>query len=90
MTHRVLADEPAVVDEPLRVITRTDGVFLRREAIGCGFDDKTIARQVRSGAWHRLRHGAYCFGDEWTVATPEERHLLLARAVLRETPGRSS
>lgn len=75
------------MDEPLRVIAEADGVFLRREALGCGYDDKTIARRVRAGTWHRVRHGAYCFGDVWSTATPEEKHLLLARAVLRSTPG---
>ncbi|GAB3667066.1 hypothetical protein GCM10027596_35610 [Nocardioides korecus] len=71
----------------MRVISEADGVFLRREALGCGYDDKTIARRVRAGTWHRVRHGAYCFGDVWAVATPEQRHLILARAVLRSTPG---
>ncbi|KQT94391.1 hypothetical protein ASG49_05790 [Marmoricola sp. Leaf446] len=75
------------MDDPLRVIALTDGVFLRREALECGYDDKTIARRVRGGEWHRVRHGAYCFGDTWRTSTPDERHLLLARAVLRTTPG---
>lgn len=75
------------MDDPLRVIALTDGVFLRREALECGYDDKTIARRVRAGEWHRVRHGAYCFGDTWAQSSPEERHLLLARAVLRTTPG---
>ncbi len=75
------------MDDPLRLIAETDGVFLRREALECGYDDKTIARRVRAGEWHRVRQGAYCFGDTWTSGSPEERHLLLARAVLRTTPG---
>ena len=75
------------MDEPLRVIAETDGVFLRREALACGYDDKAIARNVRAGRWHRVRHGAFCFGDVWATSTPEERHLVLAGAVLRTTPG---
>ncbi len=35
----------------------------------------------------RVRQGAYCFGDVWAILDPEERHLLMARAVLRTTPG---
>lgn len=75
------------MDDPLRVIAETDGVFLRWEALDAGYTDKVIARMVRSHAWHRVRHGAYCFGDVWVVASAEERHLILARAVLRTTPG---
>lgn len=75
------------MDDPLRVIIEQDGVFLRREALACGYDDKTIARMVRSGVWHRVRHGVYCFADVWSTYTPDERHVTLARAVLRTTPG---
>lgn len=75
------------MDDPLRVIARTDGVFLRREALDAGYDDKGIARMLRAKAWHRVRHGAYCFADIWATSTREERHLILARAVLRTTPG---
>jgi len=73
--------------DPLRVIAETDGVFLRREVLGCGFDDKMIRRMVRARLWHRVRQGAYCFEDVWAASTVEERHLILARAVLRTTPG---
>ncbi len=75
------------MDDPLRVIAEQQGVFLRREALACGYDDKTIARKRRAGTWYRVRHGAYCFGDVWATYTSEERHLTLARAVLRTTPG---
>lgn len=76
------------MDDPLRVISETVGVFLRREALDCGYNDKTIAQAVRAKRWHRLRQGAYCFLDVWSLSTPEQRHLILARAVLRTTPGR--
>ncbi len=75
------------MDDPLRVISESDGVFLRHEALSSGYDDKTIARMVRAQVWHRVRHGAYCFGDVWSMSSVEERHLILARAVLRTTPG---
>jgi putative AbiEi antitoxin of type IV toxin-antitoxin system len=75
------------MDDPLRFIARAHGVFLRREALECGYDDKGIATMVRAGAWHRVRHGCYCFADVWATYTGEERHLCLARAVLRSTPG---
>jgi hypothetical protein len=75
------------MDDPLRLVTEFLGVFLRREALECGYDDKRIARLVRTKVWHRVRQGAYCFEDVWAVSTPEQRHLILARAVLRTTPG---
>jgi hypothetical protein len=73
--------------DPLRIITEQHGVFLRREALECGYDDKTLGRLRRSGILHRVRHGAYCFSDVWATYSTEERHLVLARAVLRTTPG---
>jgi hypothetical protein len=75
------------MDDPLRVIAEADGVFLRREALECGYDDKLIRSMVRERLWHRVRQGAYCFGDVWSTSTREQRHLILARAVLRTTPG---
>jgi hypothetical protein len=75
------------MDDPLRLIAETDGVFLRSEALDCGYDDKRIARMLRAKTWHRVRHGCYCFADVWATYSPEERHLCLARAVLRTTPG---
>lgn len=75
------------MDDPLRIITDADGVFLRREALECGYTDKLIRSRVRAGDWVRVRHGAYCFADRWASLTPEQRHLVLARAVLRTTPG---
>lgn len=62
-------------------------MFLRREALQCGFDDKAIARMLRAGIWRRVRHGCYCFADVWSTLSPEARHLVLARAVVRTTPG---
>ena len=75
------------MDDPLRLIAEQDGVFLRSEALDCGYDDKRIARMVRSGLWHRVRHGCYCFGDVWSTYNAEEKHVVLAKAVLRTTPG---
>jgi len=75
------------VDDPLRIIAAHSGVFLRREALDCGYDDKRLAALRRQRLIHRVRQGAYCFVDAWGALSPEERHLILARAVLRTTPG---
>jgi hypothetical protein len=75
------------MDDPLRLIAEQSGVFLRREALACGFDDKAIRRMCAGGRWKRVRQGCYCFVDVWKTYTPEERHLALAKAVLRATLG---
>lgn len=69
--------------EPLRRICAEQGVFLRREALGVGYDDKAIARATRNGVFHRVRHGAYAFTDIWQGLDREQRHRVTARAVLR-------
>ena len=57
-------------------------VLLRRDLVASGVSDNQIARLVRAGVLHRLRHGAYAPGDEWSGSSPEDRHRLVCRAVL--------
>lgn len=71
------------MNDPLRQTSDELGVFLRREALAVGYDQKTITRLARCGTFHRVRHGAYTFGDAWESATAEQRHRITARAVLR-------
>ena len=71
------------MDDRLAGIISEHGVFLRREALGLGYDDRTIRRAIRSGVWHRVRHGAYVFTDQWRALSPEEKHVTTARAVIR-------
>lgn len=72
------------MDPVLRQICAVDGVFLRREAEAIGYHDHAIARQVRTGAWHRVRHGAYTFQELWEPLSASERYGLLCTAVLRQ------
>ena len=58
-------------------------VWMTHEATAMGYDDKAIARLVRSGDWHRLRHGSYCSGEVWTSSNAAERRLLQTRAGYR-------
>lgn len=60
-----------------------NGVFLTREALGLGYDAKTIRRLVRRGAWVRVRHGAYCAADLWETLDERGRRCLVADAVYR-------
>ena len=76
----------AHIDEPtghLRRVAAEHGAFLRREVLELGIDDRTLRRQVRAGAWVRVRHGAYTFRDLWVAESPEEQHRIRTRAAMR-------
>jgi hypothetical protein len=76
------------MDEMLKAIERDRGVFLRSEVLDLGYDKKAIAAALKHKLWRRVRHGAYCFHDTWVSADPLQRHLILARAVMRSLDGR--
>lgn len=57
-------------------------VFLRREALAAGFDDRDLERSLRAGEIARVRHGAYTAYDVWNAADEFERHRLRSHAVL--------
>ena len=60
-----------------------DDILLRREAVASGIDDKALARLVDQQVLVKLRQGIYCRRDPFLAASLTERHLLLARGVLR-------
>jgi hypothetical protein len=60
-----------------------DHLMMTRDLLSSGYDDRAIARMVRSGDLHRVRHGAYTFGAHWRDLDESGRRLLTARAVLR-------
>lgn len=68
----------------MRPIANTRVVFLRREANKAGYDDAMLARAVRSGQIVRVRHGAYCFSDQWKDTAPERQHMIRAAAAVRQ------
>jgi predicted transcriptional regulator of viral defense system len=59
------------------------GTILRREALLLGLSGREVEALLGSGAWVRVRPGAYAERATWDVATREQRHLLRAKAVLR-------
>jgi len=71
--------------DDLRAICNKDTVFLRREAIKLGYDDKALQRARRADVLHRVRHGAYTFTDIWDILNERERHLVTCASVLRTT-----
>jgi hypothetical protein len=72
------------MDPALVQICDRYGVFLRREAEALGYHDHAISSLVKSGAWHRVRHGAYVDGASWPDLSREERYALLCRAGVRQ------
>jgi Transcriptional regulator, AbiEi antitoxin len=71
------------MSDELRSICDIHGIFLRREALALGYDDRALARAVHLKILHRLRHGAYVFWDHWASLDEVGRHRLLAMAVRR-------
>jgi hypothetical protein len=64
-------------------------VFTRSMAADAGLHRNQVTRRVANGRLLRLTRGAFCLPSSWERASPEQRHLLLARAVAltrEETP----
>jgi hypothetical protein len=73
------------MDPVLKRICDEHGVFLRKEAEDLGYNDAILAKLIKAGVFHRVRHGAYTFGDIWADLTDNERYGLLCRAVYRQS-----
>jgi hypothetical protein len=58
-----------------------NGLFLRREALAFGYQDRDLTRAVRTGVLHRVRHGTYVTMEAWEQADAVARHLLRAQGV---------
>jgi hypothetical protein len=58
-------------------------VRLRRELLADGYTDHQLSSLVRAGTLHRIRRGAYVERALWDSLSPEDRHRLLCRAVLK-------
>lgn len=61
----------------------THDILLRRELIAIGWNDRDIARSVRRGGLHKIRHGAYINSDRVTGFGDVQHARLRSRAVLR-------
>jgi hypothetical protein len=58
------------------------GIFLRGQAVQCGYTDDDIRIQLRAGAWTRVRRGAYVETALWDPLDAAARHAVCTRAVL--------
>lgn len=77
-------DNPVRMEPRLRALIAEHGVFTRREANALGYHDAAIAAHVRSGAWVRVRRGAYVLGSQWSDLGAKQRYATLCRAVVRQ------
>lgn len=57
-------------------------VFTREIASAAGLSRHQVTQRITNGRWRRLVKGAFCETSRWENAQREERHLLLAHAVL--------
>lgn len=73
------------MDPLLLAICAAEGVWLRHEASALGYHDAAIERLVKAGDWHRVRWGAYTFGEIWTGLNLNERYALVCRAAYRRS-----
>lgn len=71
------------MSDELRSICDEHGIFLRREAIALGYNDRALNRARAAGQIRRVRHGSYVFMDQWLGLDDQGQHLLRSRAVLR-------
>lgn len=63
---------------------RNADVFATADALAAGVERRAIGPLLRSGAWHRIRHGVYTTGEVWAQHEAEGRtHRLECAAVLR-------
>ena len=65
-------------------------VRLRRHLVADGMTDNQIDRLVRGRILKRIRYGAYVDYATWERLRPEDRHRLLARAVLARAHGQTA
>ncbi len=72
------------MDPRLHSICQAHGVFLWREAKALGYSDTSIARLTDSGAWVRVRRGAYVLCELCEGLSEPERYGLMCRAAYRQ------
>ncbi len=73
------------MDPRLLAICAAHGVFLRHEANDLGYRDDTIKKLVDAKVWHRVRRGAYVFGEIWRAADKAEQYRLFCLAAVRQS-----
>ena len=63
---------------------RLTDVWLRKELLASGENEKTLRHALRSGVYRRPRTGAYVDGAVWDSADAEVRYAIKVRAAYRQ------
>jgi hypothetical protein len=71
------------MNDLLHSIADPHGIFLRREALAIGIDDRSLSRAMRAKVIHRVRHGTYVLSEQWAPLDDIGRHLIRAKGALR-------
>lgn len=64
------------------------GAFTAHDAYDCGYNREALSQLVRSGRALRVGPSAYVDRDRYDAASPERRHEMATRAVVRTFEGR--
>lgn len=64
------------------IITANGGYFRRSDVINLGYTDRDLQQARRTNQVVRLRHGSYAVATTYAGASPREKHLILAAAVV--------
>jgi predicted transcriptional regulator of viral defense system len=75
---------PAMNVELARIAATQCGVFLRRQALECGYSSDEVGRLLTT-CWHRLRRGAYAERQLVRDANDVQLHRLRVHAVMAAT-----
>ena len=65
-----------------QIVAANGGFFRRADALAVGYTDRDLQQARRTQQIVRLRHGSYAPADAYARASPGERHLVLAGAVI--------
>ena len=64
------------------------GAFTAKDAYDCGYHRQSLSQLVRTGRAKRVGPSAYVDRDRYEAASPERRHEMATRAVVRTFEGR--
>lgn len=60
----------------------TDTLFLRRDALAVGYDDRDLQRACATGVLAKVRHGTYIAKGVWEAADEVQRYVLRGRGAM--------
>jgi hypothetical protein len=64
------------------LVNRQGGVFLRKQALACGYSKKEVEWACRRGVWRKVRHGAYADKADFERQDEVGLYRMRARAVM--------